>query len=213
MLAVTKILNQFLIIAIVSIFFIGCSTTHNTSETPIIQEKSLKETNKTIIVEYLTALGTPPYPQLRGELLAENHVRTRQEFENIFYNANGDDELMANMQGVRAAFPDRKNTVTRLLGQGDKVAATFKIEAVHSGNLFGIEATGKPINIDAAAVFKLKDGKIIEEWIMADEAALLRQLGVKLPARQDGKLNVPAKIGAIHTFDDALKEHMTNPLL
>ena len=46
---------------------------------------------------------------------------------------------------MSSALTNRKNTITRILGEDDLVAATFRITATHSGNLFGIPATGKSI--------------------------------------------------------------------
>ena len=58
--------------------------------------------------------------------------------------------------------------------------------------MFGIAPTGRPIDIWEIGVFRLADGKITEGWFMADEVGVLRQLGVKLPARSDGRRVVPA---------------------
>ena len=120
---------------------------------------------------------------------AENHRELRHEFENLKYNA--DDPVLAEvMQPELEAITDRTNTIVQIIGEGDTVAARLQITGTHSGNLYGIPATGKNIDIASGAIFKLENEKIVESWFMAEEARLLRQLGVRLPARQDGRINL-----------------------
>jgi len=46
---------------------------------------------------------------------------------------------------------------------------------------------------------------------MAEEARLLRQLGARLPPRQDGKVNLPPAFDDTRTYDEALQELIANP--
>lgn len=198
--------------AFLFLFLSACSAPGDLSNTPLAtQSVNTKEANKTLIENYIAALGTQSYRPLAEKMHAENYVMIRQEFENLYDNATGDAMLMKDMKNVSDAFSNRTNTITRLLGENDLVAATFKITGTHSGNLFGIAPTGKSVEIDAAAVFKMKNGLIEEGFIMADEAGLLRQLNVKLPARQDGKIVISPKKGNIYTYDEKLAEHLQNP--
>lgn len=167
--------------------------------------------NKAVVQRYLEALGTSKFADVAKQTQAADYKLLRHEFENLKFNAD-DPKLSKAMQPDAVAIADRSNTITRILGQGDTVAATIRIKGTHKGNLYGIPATGKPIEIEGAAVFKLKNGKITEGWFMAEEAAVLRQLGARLPARQDGKLNLPPVYQDTRSFDDALKEWMAKPV-
>ena len=169
------------------------------------------EANKAIVERYLKAMGTSGFEAVRKEVQAKDHKLLRHEFENLKYNAEGS-ELAKLAQPDVKAIPDRSNTITRLLGEGDMVAATLKVKGTHKDNLFGIPATGKSFEIDEAAVFKLANGKIVESWFMAEEARLLRQIGAPLPARKDGKVIVPPHYNDTREFDVALKELMANPV-
>jgi predicted ester cyclase len=47
----------------------------------------------------------------------------------------------------------------------------------------GVEATGKPIEVDAISIFRIADGQIAEEWTVWDALGLLQQVGaVPAPA-------------------------------
>lgn len=167
--------------------------------------------NKAVVQRYLEALGTSKFPDVAKQTQAADYKLLRHEFENLKFNAD-DPKLSKAMQPDAVAIADRSNAITRILGQGDTVAATIRIKGTQKGNFYGIPATGKPIDIEAAAVFKLKNGKIAEGWMMADELAVLRQLNVRLPARQDGKLNPPPVYHDTRAFDDALQELIAKPL-
>ena len=57
----------------------------------------------------------------------------------------------------------------------------FVVEATHEGELLGIARTGRRVRWDAVDVYRLRDGKISEEWAADDMTAVLHQLGVYTP--------------------------------
>lgn len=73
---------------------------------------------------------------------------------------------------------DRVDTIEDLIASGDRVWAVWTMRGTHTGQLFGIPATGKPIEILEAGIWRLADGLVIEAWFFGDELRLLRQLGV-----------------------------------
>ncbi len=169
------------------------------------------ESNKTVVQRYLEAMGTAEFAAVADATLAANHKLLRHEFENLKYNAD-DPVLAAAMQPELEAITDRTNKIIQFFGEGDKVAARLQITGTHSGNLYGIPATGKAIDIAAGAIFTLENGKIVESWMMAEEARLLRQLGARLPARQDGKINLAPVYHDTRTFNEGLRELTANPV-
>jgi steroid delta-isomerase-like uncharacterized protein len=169
------------------------------------------EDNKTVVRRYLEAMGTAEFAAAAEASEAADHKRLRHEFENLKYNA--DDPVLAEaMQPQLEAITDRTNTIVQLIGDGNTVAARLQITGTHSGNLYGIPATGKTFDIASGAIFRLENGKIVESWFMAEEARLLRQLGARLPSRQDGKINLPPAYDDTRTFDAALQQLTANPV-
>ena len=178
---------------------------------PVLAASAEVEANKAVAQRYIEAMGTPEFAMVAAALEAENHRELRHEFENLKYNA--DDPVLAEvMQPELEAITDRTNTIVQIIGEGDTVAARLQITGTHSGNLYGIPATGKNIDIASGAIFKLENEKIVESWFMAEEARLLRQLGVRLPARQDGRINLAPVYDDTRTFNEALQELMANPV-
>ena len=76
------------------------------------------------------------------------------------------------------SIPDRTDEITGIIARGDWVWATWIIRGTHRGELYGIPATGRTIEITEVGHWKIRDGLIAEAWFMVDELALVRQLGL-----------------------------------
>ena len=85
------------------------------------------------------------------------------------------------MKAWRQAFPDLKVHLDKILADGELVAVRFIAEGTNTGAGNGLPATGKRIRIACMTVFRIVDGKIVEEWPIFDQLDFLRQLGL-MPA-------------------------------
>jgi predicted ester cyclase len=169
------------------------------------------EANKAIAKQYLEALGTKKFAAVARASRAKVHQQLRYEFNNLKYNADNS-ELAALARPDYIAIPDRTNTITRLMGEGDLVAASILVKGTHKANFYGIPATGKTFEFDTVAILKMANGKVVETWLVADEMGLLRKLGTKLPRRKDGKWIVPPNLESDRSADDVLKDLQSNPI-
>ena len=79
------------------------------------------------------------------------------------------------------AFPDIQFTLDDLLAARDKVVARFTARGTQTGEFQGIPATGRAAAVSGIAIYRLADGKIVEQWLEYDQLGLLQQLGV-IPA-------------------------------
>ena len=76
------------------------------------------------------------------------------------------------------AFPDWSMEIHDQIAENDKVATRYTNRATHEGELEGIEATGKTVEISGIMIHRFEDGKVVESIQEADNAHLLAQLGV-----------------------------------
>ena len=76
-----------------------------------------------------------------------------------------------------AAFPDMHVTVDEQVAEGDKVSTRRTRTGTHSGVYRGIEPTGKQATWTQISIVRFEEGKVVEDWAVADELALLQQLG------------------------------------
>jgi steroid delta-isomerase-like uncharacterized protein len=78
----------------------------------------------------------------------------------------------------QAAFCDKVCIDEARLAEGEWMAAFGRQEATHCGEFMGIAATGKRVEIRYMDFWKVRDGKIVENWVMVDFPHVMRQLGV-----------------------------------
>jgi predicted ester cyclase len=78
----------------------------------------------------------------------------------------------------REAFTDNVCIDEARIAEGEWMAAFGHQEATHSGAFMGIEPTFKRVEIRYMDFWKVKDGKIVDNWVTVDFPHVLRQLGV-----------------------------------
>lgn len=92
---------------------------------------------------------------------------------------NGIKEFQDNWQRpFQAAFSDKVCVDEARLAEGEWMAAFGRQEATHSGEFMGIAPTGKRVEIRYMDFWKVKDGKIVDNWVMVDFPHVMQQLGV-----------------------------------
>jgi len=55
----------------------------------------------------------------------------------------------------RIAFPDLQITVEDIIGEGDKVVASWKATGTHKGDFQGIAPTGKPVTVTGVPLLRI----------------------------------------------------------
>ena len=78
----------------------------------------------------------------------------------------------------QAAFSDKVCVDEARLFDGEWAAAFGRQEATHSGTFMGIPPTGKRVEIRYMDFWRVKDGRIADNWVMVDFPHVMRQLGV-----------------------------------
>nr|WP_052477697.1 ester cyclase [Kibdelosporangium sp. MJ126-NF4]CEL13360.1 hypothetical protein [Kibdelosporangium sp. MJ126-NF4]CTQ99050.1 hypothetical protein [Kibdelosporangium sp. MJ126-NF4] len=78
------------------------------------------------------------------------------------------------------SIADRTDDIDDILAKDDRVWAVWTIKGHHTGPLYGIQATGRPLEITEVGIWRIENGLIIEAWFFGDELTLLRQLGLKI---------------------------------
>jgi len=82
------------------------------------------------------------------------------------------------VQSFHDAFPDMHIEVQHTIGEGDMVGTWGIMTGTNKGSFMGMPATGRKINIQYIDMWRLKDGKAVENWVQMDNTALMQQLGV-----------------------------------
>jgi predicted ester cyclase len=91
----------------------------------------------------------------------------------------------------RVGIPDLKATIDVIAAEGDEVVTRFTLAGTNSGSLFALPPTNLPMETTGIRIDRLKDGKIVETWMMIDNLRLFTQLGV-IPPAEDTSAATPA---------------------
>ena len=83
-----------------------------------------------------------------------------------------------------AAFDIHMNSEF-LIAEGDMVAAYDTFRFKHTGTFQGIPPTGKEATITSTDIYRIVNGKIVEQWTEGNLLSLMQQLGV-LPVPAHG---------------------------
>jgi len=89
----------------------------------------------------------------------------------------GTDALGGLIAAFRTAFPDLLVTTEDVVAAGDRVAARFTTRGTHLGHFMNVAPTGRRVEFAGFGLFRLAEGKIVEEWVLDDLLALMNQLG------------------------------------
>jgi predicted ester cyclase len=170
------------------------------------------ELNKTVALRFKRAQGQIDGEAAIAQLLSPDYRRTRDPLEHLANNALGEGHPSPGAY-LRTAIPDRFDVLEDVIAEGDTVGLLYRVTGTHEGNLYGIPATGRRIDIYEAAILRIVEARIVEGWFMADEAGLLKQIGVKtLPPRRDGRLLVPPITNGGEDPDVVLQRLQSRPL-
>jgi steroid delta-isomerase-like uncharacterized protein len=90
----------------------------------------------------------------------------------------GADNAKAYYANYVTGFSDREFTVKETFAQGNKLTKYWVFKGKHTGDFFGIPATGKTISVEGCTIATIINGKITEERDFFDNLEFLRQLGL-----------------------------------
>jgi steroid delta-isomerase-like uncharacterized protein len=142
-------------------------------------------------------MSVDPHLEALNEILEHLRAETEKDYEALLASMTDDcfnfvaadptspyvgpQEVEARYRKLFAAFPDLRIELRRLFSLDPEarlaVSENF-MSGTHDGELFGIPASGKPIELRAIVIWHFgEDYKIRGESVYYDLATLLRQIG------------------------------------
>ena len=88
-------------------------------------------------------------------------------------DTHGRDEFIAFVTDARTRFPNWNETVEQVVAEGDLVVTRF----TSRGTFEGEPSHGREVTMAEIAVHRIVDGKIVEQWTVADIFSMRQQLG------------------------------------
>jgi steroid delta-isomerase-like uncharacterized protein len=113
-----------------------------------------------------------------GGQLADDFVE-REEIPGIPPTKDG---VIQYFRLLLAAFPDMRMDVEDIIASGDKAVARVLVTGTNKGEFMGMPATGNSVAMKLIDITRFgDDGLAREHWGVADQLAMMQQLGV-IPA-------------------------------
>jgi steroid delta-isomerase-like uncharacterized protein len=132
--------------------------------------------NKALVRRFWEGLVGTGNSALADELLAPGY--------SVHYAGNPPmdrDGFLQFLGALRTAFPDVAVTVEDLLAEGDEVAVRWTWRGTQQGPFLGILPTGEAVAGSGIGLFRIANGRIVEDFVQEDTFGLLQQLGA-IPA-------------------------------
>ena len=158
----------------------------------------------TIFFAILTSCGSPAKNGKLTELQnakeqLERNIAMYDETWNIFFTGDTsivnserfqDDVVVVTAQGditgidatrnyyynFLTGFSDSDFTILEVVGQGNRLVKHWNFKGIHTGNFFGIPASGNKLNLSGTTMVTMKDGKIAKEQDFFDMMSMVNQL-------------------------------------
>jgi len=92
---------------------------------------------------------------------------------------HGRQALVDQVNAHRSSFPDWTEEVEDTIADRDRVVVRFRSRGTNLGEFLDNPPTGNHVEISEVAIFRLSNGKIIEQWVYPDMLSLQRQLEKK----------------------------------
>jgi len=131
--------------------------------------------NKQIVEAFIQELFTKGDLDAVGRYLDPDFVNHDAPFAGA---PDGPEGMRLAAAVFRQALPDWHSEVHQLIAEGDIVVERFTASGTLTGELMGVQPTGKTITLAGIQIFRLHGDKIVERWGRLDELSLLRQLGL-----------------------------------
>jgi len=175
-------MRKILSLLVVGVLLLGVSCVDKADKADLKALKSkqhVEEHNKEVIQKYWEGKWNDRRPEILDECQTPDVV-----YHGTSVSMNGIAEYQAVYQTYLDALSDTHVEVESLMAEGDRVMSRCQFSGVNTGELEGLPATGKTIEIQMFTVFRLVNGKIAEEWEIMDELGFMMQLGMDLTLKE-----------------------------
>ena len=137
------------------------------------------ESNKEIVRCYFEEALDKRNLDVLDEIIATDCIIHRPE---VSEPIRGLEAFTQALKRILEVYGEFATTIHDLIAEDDRVACRLSHRAVNRGewtSRLGTHAVaGKTVTWPAIAIFRVRDGKIAEEWVSRDELGMLIELGV-----------------------------------
>lgn len=175
-----KKLNLILPLAMILCFVAGCQDKAAMAELEEFRaQAALEEANKALAERFIDAWNKGDAAALK-EILSPNFVHHPR--------MGADESLEDAFKGLKermTMFPDQNLQIQDLIVKGDKFVFWGIFSGTHTGDTEWLPATGKRVEIRGFGIYRVENGRIVEDWGITDLLDLHEQLGFEVKRKKD----------------------------
>jgi steroid delta-isomerase-like uncharacterized protein len=134
----------------------------------------MSEQNKAVARRFIEECWNAHDLGVIDELIAEDHVDHDPARAGTPAGRAGMRDFVTS---YLAAFPDAHVAIDEMIAEGDLVTVRWHATGTHQGELMGIPASGKSIDVTGIGIDRIANGQIVESWQNFDTLGMLGQIG------------------------------------
>ena len=146
------------------------------------------ESNKATVRRYFEEALDKRRLDILDEIVATDCIIHRPEASEPI---RGVEDFKRALQKILQAYSEFTTTIHDLIADEDRVACRLSHRAVNrnewTSRLGRHAVAGKTVSWPAIAIFRIRDGKIAEEWVNRDELGMLIELAVVKTSASESK--------------------------
>jgi len=133
--------------------------------------------NKKVARDYIQRVFNEHKPELAKDYVTPDVVW----HGGILGDVAGADAVGGLLTSFIGALPDLHAAEQDIVAESDLVVIRLVVTATQRGDLLGVAASGRTVRWNAVDIYRVRDGRISEEWAADDIAAIMSQLGAFTP--------------------------------
>lgn len=142
------------------------------------QNNDSLEKNKELLRRFMEAI-TEKNLDLFDDLCGENYIWHGEAGPTEKNEVRGRENFKQAVEEFTDAMPDLQITIHEMIAEGDKVAVRLTESGTHTGADFaGVPPTGNRITWTCIGIYRVENGRLVEEWFNEDSLGIKQQLGV-----------------------------------
>jgi len=181
-----KKLCMILPLALILCFLVGCQDKEAMAELEEFKaQAAVEEQNKALVMRYFGAWGSVNFEAIK-EIFSPDYVWHRTDGRDLSLEKTIEIKTKRNEQS-KVAFPDMVFINDDTIVKGDKAVLRYTFRGTHEGEVEGIPATGKVVEVKGIEIVRIENGKIAESWEELNVLRYFQQLGYELKPKEGEK--------------------------
>jgi len=167
--------KAFILLPFFLFFIVGCQYKEGQAALDQMETKAaLEQQNKDLIVKYIQAWNNQDMEVMDGCLDPDFKVYIPSSAEEPMSL----EQFREWLKVILTAFPDSHYEVEDIFCERNRICVRWTYSATQQGEYMGMPASGRKVSVSAIEIFRVGNGKILEERTEMDALGLMQQLGL-----------------------------------